>query len=56
MESSRVIYDEFGRQRYRLDFSDHMRPQSHSNPHLHEYQFGPGFSNSGRESVFNFGE
>jgi len=56
MESSRVIYDEFGRQRYRVDLSDHMRPEVHSNPHLHEYQYGPGFSNAGRESVFNFGQ
>lgn len=56
MESSRVIYDEFGRQGYRVDSGDHMRPQVHSNPHVHEYQYGPGFSNTGRESVFNFGE
>ena len=42
-ETSRVIYDEHGRQIYRVDFSDHMRPLDHSNPHLHEYQYGPGF-------------
>jgi len=43
-ETSRVIYDEFGRQRYRVDFTDHMRPKAHSNPHLHEYIYGPGYS------------
>jgi hypothetical protein len=42
IEMSRVIYDQYGRQHYRVDFTDHMRPQSHSNPHLHEYLYGPG--------------
>lgn len=39
-EESRVIYDEFGRQKYRVDKTDHMRPSDHSNPHLHEYIYG----------------
>ena len=53
MESSRVIYDNYGRQIYRVDFSDHMRPLNHSVPHLHQYQYGP-MSSFGKESVFNF--
>lgn len=53
MESSRVIYDNFGRQIYRVDFSNHMRPLNHSVPHLHQYQYGP-MSSFGKESVFNF--
>jgi hypothetical protein len=55
MESSRVIYDNGGRQIYRVDFSDHMRPSSHSNPHLHQYEYGPPFNPFvGKESLFNF--
>ena len=53
MESSRVIYDNYGRQIYRVDFSDHMRPLNHSIPHLHQYQYDP-MSSFGKESVFNF--
>ena len=53
MESSRVIYDNYGRQLYRVDFSNHMRPLNHSVPHLHQYQYGP-MSSFGKESVFNF--
>ena len=41
VEESRVIYDEFGRQTYRVDKTDHMRPESHSDPHLHEYKYHP---------------
>ncbi len=54
LESSRVIYDDFGRQIYRVDFSNHMRPLNHSVPHLHQYQYGYKWSNFGKESVFNF--
>ncbi len=53
MENSRVIYDNYGRQIYRVDFSNHMRPMNHSTPHLHQYQYGP-MSSFGKESVFNF--
>jgi RHS repeat-associated protein len=53
-EDSRAIYDPFGRQRFRIDFRDHMRPESHSSPHLHEYQYGPGFHPvKGREILHN---
>jgi hypothetical protein len=51
-ETSRVIYDQFGRQRYRVDLTDHLRPEAHSNPHLHEYLYGPGY-NPYRELLHN---
>jgi hypothetical protein len=54
MEDSRVIYGKFGRQTYRVDFSDHMRPLEHSNPHLHEYEYSNAFKN-GKETLYNFG-
>lgn len=53
IENSRVIYDNYGRQIYRVDFSNHMRPINHSVPHLHQYNYGP-MSSFGQESVFNF--
>lgn len=52
-EASRVIYDNYGRQIYRVDYSDHMRSINHSVPHLHQYEFGIG-SSFGKETVFNF--
>jgi RHS repeat-associated protein len=54
-EKSTVVYDQAGRQRYRVDYTDHMRPDIHSNPHLHKYEFGPGYDPvQGSETVFNF--
>ena len=41
VEQSRVIYDQYGRQTYRVDRTDHMRPESHSNPHLHQREYVP---------------
>ncbi|WP_343687762.1 RHS repeat-associated core domain-containing protein [Chryseobacterium gleum] len=55
IEVSRVIYDKAGRQIYRVDLSDHMRPANHSLPHLHQYEYGPAFDPiKGKETVFNF--
>ncbi|WP_214824131.1 hypothetical protein [Exiguobacterium algae] len=42
-EKSTVIYDQYGRQKYRIDHSDHSMPKNHSVPHLHEYKYGPGY-------------
>lgn len=54
-EKSIVIYDQGGRMIYRVDLSTHMRPVNHSNPHLHMFEFGPGFNPvKGKETVFNF--
>jgi len=51
-EASRVIYDNYGSQIYRVDYSDHMRSLNHSLPHLHQFEFGIGYS-FGKETVFN---
>ena len=37
IETSIVISDEFGRIRYRIDYSTHGRDLSHTNPHIHEF-------------------
>jgi hypothetical protein len=42
-ESSRAVYDDYGRLKYRVDRTDHLRPESHSNPHLHEFEYGKGY-------------
>ncbi len=42
LEISIVIYDEFGRQKWRVDYNNHGF-SDHSTPHLHEYIFGSGF-------------
>ncbi|KGR83736.1 hypothetical protein [Lysinibacillus odysseyi] len=56
-EKSTVIYDDFGRQRYRIDHSDHSMPLDHSVPHLHEYKFDdPGYSEKGKDFRYNFFE
>jgi hypothetical protein len=41
IERSTVIYDEFGRQKYRIDYNNHGYPD-HSKPHLHEKTWLPG--------------
>ena len=41
IEDSRVTYDDYGRQQYRVDKTDHMRPRDHSSPHLHETTYAP---------------
>ncbi|MDT0000906.1 hypothetical protein QJV15_08515 [Listeria cossartiae subsp. cayugensis] len=55
IEKSKVIYDEFGRQSIRVDFSDHGMPLEHSVPHIHEYLYGPGLSlTKGFEFRYNY--
>ena len=41
VEQSTVVCDEFGRQSHRVDHTDHMRPEDHSDPHLHESTYAP---------------
>ncbi len=49
LEQSRVTYDEFGRQNYRVDKTDHGKPRGnghpndtgHTDPHLHESIYAP---------------
>ncbi|MGX1434378.1 hypothetical protein ACUXCE_005575, partial [Cytobacillus horneckiae] len=55
IEKSTVIYDDFGRQKFRIDHSDHSMPKNHSIPHLHEYKYGPGYHpEKGMEFRYNF--
>nr|WP_236838697.1 RHS repeat-associated core domain-containing protein [Caldalkalibacillus salinus] len=37
VENSRVIYDQAGKQKYRIDYTDHGNSFHHTNPHMHEY-------------------
>ena len=41
VEKSMVIYDDFGRQKWRVDYNNHGY-KDHSIPHLHERTFGTG--------------
>ena len=41
IEKSTVIYDNYGRQQYRIDYNNHGY-SDHSKPHLHEFIYGPG--------------
>ncbi|SFS45668.1 DNRLRE domain-containing protein [Marininema halotolerans] len=53
-ERSTVINDHLGRQKYRIDHNDHSMPQDHSAPHLHEFEFKPGYSSKGKETSYHF--
>ena len=51
-ETSKVQYDRFGRQTGRTDYSDHFRPQNHTNPHHHKTdynykEYAKGYKDSG---------
>ena len=37
IETSVVISDEFGRIKYRIDYSTHGNDVAHTNPHIHEF-------------------
>jgi len=53
LEVSDVEYDQYGRQVYRTDHTDHGYPSDHSNPHSHEREYGLGYGPKGRESRIN---
>ena len=54
IEKSTVIYDFTGRQRYRIDFSNHGR-LDHSSPHLHEIIWNSKYSpTDGKEMRWDF--
>jgi hypothetical protein len=42
LEKSTVIYDDYGRQKWRIDYSNHGY-EDHSIPHLHELVYGSGY-------------
>ena len=37
IETSIIISDEYGRIKFRIDYSTHGRNESHTNPHIHEF-------------------
>ena len=54
IEESTVVYDNAERQKDRADYTNHGR-LDHSNPHLHEYIFGPGYDSiKGMEIRYDF--
>ncbi|MGK4096203.1 DNRLRE domain-containing protein [Bacillus altitudinis] len=53
-EKSTVIYDKFGRKKYRVDHSDHGMPKTHSKPHLHEFIYKKGYGDRGKKKTYNF--
>ena len=54
LEKSTVIYDEFGRQKWRVDYSNHGY-SDHSIPHLHERVFEPGYDPiKGKETRYDW--
>jgi len=46
IENSRVIYDQAGKQKFRIDYSDHGNSLHHTNPHMHEYIWQDGGKSS----------
>ncbi len=46
----RAQYDDYGRQVERTDFTDLPDPSTHTNPHHHTREFGPGYGPKGKET------
>ena len=44
-ETSVIISDDYGRIKYRVDFSDHAMPSDHSNPHIHVWEVNTAGTN-----------
>ena len=58
LETSTVEYDDYGRQVKRTDNTDHgygdpSKPDYHSTPHDHTYEYGPGYGPKGKETRTN---
>jgi len=59
LETSRVDYDQYGRQVKRTDHTDHgygdiSKPKEyHSNPYTHTHEYGPGYGPKGKETRIN---
>ena len=50
MEKSIASYDEYGRQIDRIDKTGHGYPDTHTDPHRHKREYGPGFGPKGKET------
>jgi hypothetical protein len=46
----RAQYDEYGRQVERTDFTDLPDPSTHTNPHHHTREYGPGYGPKGKDT------
>ncbi|KAA3606479.1 MAG: hypothetical protein DWQ01_17620 [Planctomycetota bacterium] len=46
----RAQYDEFGRLKERTDFTDLPDPSTHTNPHHHTREYGPGYGRKGKDT------
>ena len=46
----RAQYDDYGRQVERTDFTDLPDPSTHTNPHHHTREYGPGYGPKGKET------
>ncbi|MGO2208919.1 MAG: RHS repeat domain-containing protein, partial [Hafnia alvei] len=60
LEYSTIKYDQYGRQIQRTDYTNHgygnpSAPDYHSNPHVHDYEYGPGYSPKGKQTRTNTG-
>ncbi|WP_086930527.1 RHS repeat domain-containing protein [Agarilytica rhodophyticola] len=59
LETSKVEYDQYGRQVKRTDYTNHgygntdKQKEYHSNPHIHTYEYGPGYGPKGKETRIN---
>jgi len=52
LEKSKVEYDQYGRQVRRVDNTSHGY-SDHTSPHLHTYEYGPGYGPKGKETRTN---
>nr|WP_288144867.1 RHS repeat-associated core domain-containing protein [Hafnia paralvei] len=60
LEYSTVKYDQYGRQIERVDHTSHgygnpSDSDYHSNPHIHNYEYGPAYSPKGKQTRTNVG-
>ena len=53
-EKSVTVSDEFGRIKYRIDYSDHGMPEAHTNPHIHEYEINTSGTSNTEDGILFF--
>lgn len=58
LEKSTIEYDQYGRQVKRTDYTNHgygdkTKPEYHSDPHTHTYEYGPGYGANGKHTRTN---
>ena len=50
-ETSVIVSDDFGRIKYRIDYSDHNMPDVHTNPHIHIYELNTSGTNIHNDGI-----